>query len=310
MKKVVVLGASGDLGSRIGKALIGKAEVVAPVRSATLGRLAPALEGLGVRPVPLERWDVDHLARSFEGADTVVSALSGLRSSIVDAQTIALDAAVQAGVPKFMPSDFAVDFRRVPSGANRNLNLREEFRRVAETRNIQLTSILNGAFMDMLSGVAPFILYKFDRVLCWGSPNQLMDWTMVDDVAAYTAHAAVDASTPRFLNIVGSEVSATGLAEAMTALTGREFKVLRPGGPRLLGRMIAMTKLFVSGRDEVYPAWQGMQYMRNMYEGDCKLATNDNARYPVRFTPVAEYLDRLLRKEIEAYVPNTRKGAV
>ena len=48
---------------------------------------------------------------------------------------------------------------------------------------IKVTSVLNGAFTDMLTGVAPYILFPIKKVLCWGDKNQKMDWTTIDDTA-------------------------------------------------------------------------------------------------------------------------------
>lgn len=43
--------------------------------------------------------------------------------------------------------------------------------------------------------------------------------------------------------------------------------------------------------DEVFPPWQGMQYLHNMFSGLPKLAPLDNTRYPeIRWTPVREVL--------------------
>jgi len=56
-----------------------------------------------------------------------VSALAGLRDVIVEAQTVLLDAAIKAGVPRFIPSDDSIDFTKFPAGENRNLDLRREF---------------------------------------------------------------------------------------------------------------------------------------------------------------------------------------
>lgn len=49
----------------------------------------------------------------------------------------------------------------------------------------------------MLTGVAPFVVFRFRRILCRGIPEQLMDWTTIDDTARYTAKAAQDDGTPR-----------------------------------------------------------------------------------------------------------------
>jgi nucleoside-diphosphate-sugar epimerase len=210
-------------------------------------------------------------------------------------QTRLLNAAVEAKVPRFIPSDFSIDFTKIPEGANRNLNLRLEFLRVAEKADIKLTSILNGGFMDMLTGVAPFILFKLDRVLCWGSPDQMMDWTTIDDTAKFTAMATLDEETPRFLKIAGDEISANILARDMTELTGRPYKVLKPGGLGMFNVLIKVTKFFVPGVNELYPPWQGMQYMYNMYSGITKFEKLDNDRYQMNWIRARDVLSKHLK---------------
>ena len=53
----------------------------------------------------------------------LVSALAGLRETVIDAQKIILDAAVEANVPRFIPSDYSIDFTNLKEGQNRNLDL-------------------------------------------------------------------------------------------------------------------------------------------------------------------------------------------
>jgi hypothetical protein len=43
----------------------------------------------------------------------------------------------------------------------------------------------------MLTGQMPLILFKWKRVLHWGSADQRMDFTTMDDTAAFTASAAL-----------------------------------------------------------------------------------------------------------------------
>ncbi|GAA3981686.1 hypothetical protein [Hymenobacter antarcticus] len=43
--------------------------------------------------------------------------------------------------------------------------------------------------------------------------------------------------------------------------------------------------------DDVFPPWQGMQYLHNMFTGLPRLASLDNARYPeIQWTSVREML--------------------
>jgi nucleoside-diphosphate-sugar epimerase len=197
---------------------------------------------------------------------------------------------VKAGVPRFFPSDFSADFTKTRPGRNRNLDLRREFMTIAQRAPIALTSILNGAFAELLSGEAPFLIYPIHRALAWGDPDQKMDFTTKDDVAAFTAQAAMDHETPRILRIAGSEVSASDLARIASDVTGQHWKVLRPGSTTVLSGVIRVARVFQPGERELYPAWQGMQYMRDMMEGDAKLSPLDNDRYPMKWTSAREVI--------------------
>jgi uncharacterized protein YbjT (DUF2867 family) len=289
---ILLAGATGDLGGRIAKALLGRgATVRALVRPGVAADTVARLRSLGAAVVEADYGDAAALRAACAGAACVVSALSGLRDVIVDAQSRLLEAAVSAGVPRFIPSDFAIDFTKLPAGSNRNLDLRREFKVRLDGAPIAATSILNGAFADMLTGVAPIILFKRKRVLYWQNADQRMDFTAKDDVAAFTAAAALDPSTPRTLRIAGDSISARELAALMSDLTGERYRLLRAGGLGLLGMLIRIARRVAPGDGDVYPPWQGMQYMHNMYSGLGTLYPLDNQRYPkMRWTTARDVL--------------------
>ncbi|CAA9347160.1 MAG: Isoflavone reductase homolog P3 [uncultured Gemmatimonadaceae bacterium] len=289
---IVLAGAAGDLGGRIAKALVARgAAVRALVRddasTADRGRLA----ALGLEVAPADVADVGSVARACDGAACVVSALNGLRDVIVGRQGVLLDAAVGAGVPRFIPSDYSADFTKTRPGDNRNLDLRREFMARADRAPIRATSILNGAFMDMLGAEMPIIQPRIRRVLHWGSADQPLDFTTKDDVAAYAAAVALDEAPPRILRIAGDAVSARGIARTMTEATGERYRTLWAGGTGSLGVLIRLAKTVAPQPTATFPPWQGMQYMRDMFSGRGKLHPLDNDRYPgLRWTPVREQL--------------------
>ena len=185
---VVLAGGAGDLGARIAAALTARGALVrALVRPDAPAVDRDRLTALGASPTPADPTDVDALASALADATVVVSALNGLREVIVDRQGLLLDAAVRAGVPRFISSDFSSDFTRTVPGRNRNFDLRREFMARADQTPIRVTSILNGVFTDMLGAEMPIIQPRIRRVLYWGSPDQPVDFTTKDDVAAYTA---------------------------------------------------------------------------------------------------------------------------
>jgi len=291
-KKIVIAGATGNLGGKIISALLNNgAEVVAITRLETDITKIKELEYKGVAVFQIDTTNVSEVAKCLEGADCVVSALAGLRETIIDVQKILVDAAIKANVKRFIPSDYSLDFTTLIEGQNRNLDLRREFHQYIEEKPINVTTIFNGPFMDLLTTDMPLILFKQKRILCWGNPNQIMEFTTTDNVAEFTAQVAMDDETPRYLRIAGDRLTCNDFAVLLSRITGEKFKLLKPGGISLLNFLIKVTRFFSPSKNELYPAWQGMQYMRDMMEGLVVFHKYDNKRYAgIEWTSVENFL--------------------
>jgi nucleoside-diphosphate-sugar epimerase len=289
---ILVAGATGNLGGKIVNALIKKdAKVIAVVRLETNPEKIKMLENKGVSVFQVDMANKDAIAKVCQGVDCVVSALSGLRETIIDTQKILLDAAIDAKVPRFIPSDYSIDFTNLINGTNRNLDLRREFHQYLDKTPIKATTIFNGPFMDLLTGDMPLILLKINRILYWGKPNQNLDFTTTYDVAKFTANAALDNNTPRYLCIAGDSITPSELVNVMSNLTGKPFRLLKAGSIGLLNIIIKIAKTLTPKSDELYPVWQGMQYMRDMMEGRAKVISYDNKRYTdINWTTVKQFL--------------------
>ena len=289
---IVLAGATGDLGFRIAQSLLNRGAVVrALVRPGNTKPEVTSLRDLGAEIVEVDFNSVTALTKACAGAACVVSAVSGLRDVIVNGQKRLLDAAVAAGVSRFIPSDYSIDYTKLSKGSNRNLDLRREFNQRLDQASIQATSILNGMFTDLLTGQAPVVLFGLKRVLYYGDADQPLDFTTTANTAEFTAAAALDSTTPRYLRVAGEVATVRGLQAAATAAIGQPFKLLRVGPLGVLGAMIKVTKALMPASDDVFPPWQGMQYLHNMFPGRPKLAPLDNARYAdIRWTSVQEVL--------------------
>ena len=66
----------------------------------------------------------------------------------------------------------------------------------------------------------------------------------------------------------------------MSEVTGERFRTLRAGSVGALSVVIAVARRVAPQADETFPAWQGMQYMRDMFSGRGRLHPLDNGRYP------------------------------
>ncbi|GAB3494124.1 hypothetical protein GCM10027341_09880 [Spirosoma knui] len=288
---ILIAGGTGNLGGRIIRELLTRgANVRALVRSSSDDEKVKKLEQQGVQIIQTDMSDVAQLTKACEGVSCVISSLQGLRDVLIDAQSRLLDAAVAAGVPRFIPSDFASDFTKIPDGENRNFDLRREFMRHIDTKPIAATSILNGAFADMLLYGIPLLDMKKQQVTYWETPDWRIDFTTMDNTAAYTAAAALDSSTPRILRIASFQISPNELAAVAGSVMKQPFKVIRLGSMAEFHAYNQRERAaHPEGEQEVYPRWQQSQYMQSMFS--VQNAPLDNDRYPdVSWTSAQELL--------------------
>jgi nucleoside-diphosphate-sugar epimerase len=291
-KTIVIAGATGDLGHRIAAYLVQSGAIVkALVRKGSNTNTVSLLQDKGVLLTEVDFQNQSQLVQACAGSSCVVSALNGLEEVIVDVQTQLLQAAISAGVPRFIPSDYCIDYTKLFHRSNRNLDLRRQFSDRLNEAGIDATSILNGMFTDLLTGQAPVVLFTFKRIVYWGNAEQLLDFTTIDNTAEYTAHAALDDTTPRYLRIAGDVVNAKALQSIAGKVTGTKFRLLRAGSLGGLQTMIKVTRTLLPKKQAIFPPWQGMQYLHNMFTGLPKLAPLDNQRYPgMHWTSVQELL--------------------
>lgn len=295
---VVVAGATGKLGYRVVCALRRRGVAVrAIVRTGTSAERLAKLREQDVEVVEAEMKAGPALREACVGASCVVSTLLGLREVMVEAQGALLDAAVEAGVPRFIPSDYAMDFGKIAPGLNRNFDLHREFQVQMNGAAIRSTTILCGAFMDLLTGEAPLVLFKLRRVLYWGEgPEQRMDFTTMDDTAAFIAEVALDPEPPRVLRVAGEQINARELAQVAGEVAGKPFRTMRGGSLGRLQRLIRVTRALSPKTEAPFPVLQGMQYLYCMFEGSGMLRSLDNARYPgLRWTGVRAVLEGAAR---------------
>ncbi len=293
---VLVAGGTGNLGGRIVKALIKRgADVRAIIRSDSESEKKEKLIALGAEVVVADMSDAATLESACQGVSCVVSALSGLHSVIVDAQSKLLDAAIAAGVPRFIPSDFSSDFTKIPEGENRNFDLRREFHQYLDKSSIVATSIMNGAFADEILGFnTPLYDTKNYSVGYWGDKaDWKIDFTTMNDTADYTAAAALDSQTPRILRIASFQISPNELVSAGENITKKDFKLVSLGSMEDFSASNKKARATnPEGEKEVFPGWQAMQYLYSMFCVQNKALNND--RYPdVEWTSAMNVLSEI-----------------
>jgi NmrA-like family len=300
---ILVAGGTGNLGGRIIKALIKRgAEVRAIVRNGTEPEKIAKLTELGAKVITVDMSDAGQLKQACHGVSCVVSALAGLHDVIVDSQIKLLDAAISAGVPRFIPSDYSSDFTKLPAGENRNFDLRKEFHQYLDRSplaqppgtGIAATSILNGAFADIFAYGTPLYNFKNYSVGYWGDKaDWKIDFTTMDDTADYTAAAAIDSATPEILRIASFQISPNELVAVGTEVKKTEFKLIPMGSMEDFSAANKQERsAHPEGEKELYSSWQGKQYLHSMFS--VQNTPLDNERYPdVQWTSAIDILAKI-----------------
>jgi len=296
-QSILVAGATGNLGNRICRELIKRdADVTAIVRTAADPEKTEALKQMGVKVLEVDLSRIDEIAEACTGMNCVVSALAGLGDVIVDLQKRILDGALQAGVPRFIPSDFCTDYNDLLPGENRNFDLRRQFKTYLDSTSIKSSSIFNGAFADILKYNTPVLNLKDKSISYWGEKaDWQLDFTTMDNTAAFTAEVALDGDAPRDLQIASFQISPNQLVAAVKEITGQEFSIRQLSGLEEFAQFISKQRADnPAGENELYAKWQQSQYMYSMFS--TQHTQLSNARYEnISWTTGLEYLKSFVK---------------
>ncbi|MCI0533924.1 MAG: NmrA family NAD(P)-binding protein [Verrucomicrobiales bacterium] len=289
-KTTLLVGATGNLGGLIARALLAKdAKLRLLVRPGSRAKLAT--------DVAAASEIFENETSAFDGVYTVVSAIQGGPETIIDAQLNWLRAARAAGVRRFIPSDYSFNFFGLAEGENPNSDWRREFARRAEQERgaVEVVHVLSGGFLDR--GVLFGFLGAFDlekgEVYLWGDGNEKMQFTTYADTAAYTAETAVDdRPLPDKFFVAGESLTFHELVNETAAGLGRPVTVKKLG-------TLADLDTEITRRLQAEPGnmffWLPLMYWRGMLNGKGKLGPLMNAQYPaIHPTGVREYVKKMV----------------
>lgn len=267
-REILVAGATGNLGNKICKELIARnANVRALVRTSTNPEKKESLIKMGVTVIEADLSNINEIETACAGVDCVISALAGLADVILDLQKSVLDGAVKAGVPRFIPSDFCTDYNALVPGENRNFDLRRQFKAYLNTTSIKASSVFNGAFADILKYNTPILNLKDKSIGYWGEKaDWKLDFTTIDNTAAFTAEVAMDEDAPRNLQIASFQISPNMIWADVHAATGQEFRMQQLSNLEDFAQLIKKQRADnPAGEHELYAKWQQAQYMYSMF---------------------------------------------
>ena len=209
-------------------------------------------------------------------------------------QKTLIDAAIAEGVPRYIASDYALDFRKLEYG---DIPAKDPMKSIttyldsdAVKSKISGVHILNGAFTQIA-------LYNWNRqhnqVYHWGTGSEKWDLTSYENISQYIAKIALDPSATGFIKIRGDKASFKDWARIIGEVTGTTPQTVSQGTLDEL-----MEKMKGAKAAGVY-TWDTLPWFYHYYmsTGQTELGEQvDNGRWPeVHPESVKEFVGRITK---------------
>ena len=274
-KRVLVIGGTGKFGGLVSQALLDRgAKVRLLVRPGSETKVPTELAKLA----EVHRGN----AGAFDDVHTVVSAVQGGPDTIIDAQLEYLRAARDAGVRRFIPSDYSFNLFGLGEGENINSDWRRTFARRAdmERESVEVVHVMIGCFLDVgvLYGfIGGFDLKKGEAYL-WGSGEHRMQFTTYRDAARYVTEAALASEAlPREFFVAGDSLDFQELVNETAAGLDQTIAIRSMGSLSDLDSEIDRRRALEPNN---LLAWLPLMYWRGMLNGKGELGPLQNTRFP------------------------------
>lgn len=139
-------------------------------------------------------FDKDALATFAQGCDVIVCCYLGDDKLMTDGQKLLIDACEAAKVPRYVASDWALDYTKLELG---QLFPKDPMIHVKayldEKKSVDGVHILIGGFMEpIFSPFFSIVDVQANIFRYWGEKDQIMEGTTYDDAAKYTAKVVLD----------------------------------------------------------------------------------------------------------------------
>lgn len=228
IKNVAVIGGSGNVGKAIVQELLAAGFVVTALTRSSSSSTFP--DGVKVKKVDYE--SIDSLKEAFGGQDVVVSAIA---TPAVQGQKTIIDAAIAAGVKRFIPSEFGINTRitggtaigKILSGKVAIVDYLDE--KSKSNPEVTWTGVSTGLFFDW--GLDNIASVDFDnktvRVVDSGNEKfQASNLKYIGKaVASILKHP--DQTANKYLSVASFNVSHNEIIKVVEELTGTTFTVDR-----------------------------------------------------------------------------------
>ncbi|OGM42488.1 NmrA-like family protein [Aspergillus bombycis] len=170
--------------------------------------------------------------RTFaQGCDVLICCYLGDNQLMIDGQKILIDACEEQGVPRYIASDWALDYTKLKLG---ELFPKDPMIHVhaylATTQKVKGVHVLIGGFMEpVLSPFFNILDPKTNTFRFWGEGDEIMEGTTYDNAAEFTTAVARDPEATGIIRFLGGRATIREIAQSYEKVYGVRANLERLG---------------------------------------------------------------------------------
>lgn len=194
-KHVAVIGATGQIGTPLTKGLLKEGHavtIIARMRSLDNESKLAEHEERGAKVVVCSQMqDVDAVAAVLQGCDTLVAAVPGSKAIIRKSEPVWLQAAVKAGIERFVPTEFGSHTRAIEVGDGIVFDHKKRIHELLFASGIGWTLYYNGGIFDYFLPNLRF----FPKITTFGNLDLPIYTHDIEDIGYIAALSITDDRT-------------------------------------------------------------------------------------------------------------------
>jgi hypothetical protein len=147
-----------------------------------------------------DAFDTDSVHTFANTCDVIVCCYIGDDKLMVDGQKVRIDTCEECQVPRYIASDWALDYTKLKLGELFPKDPLIHFKAYLKTKKVHGVHILIGGFMEPI--FSPFFNIfdpQTNTFRFWGSSDAIMEGTTYENAAEFTAAVAVGANATRIM---------------------------------------------------------------------------------------------------------------
>ncbi|KAL2843690.1 hypothetical protein BJY01DRAFT_248465 [Aspergillus pseudoustus] len=168
--------------------------------------------------------DIENIHTFVQGCDVVICCYLGGPDVMTNGQKFLIDACEEAGVPRYIASDYSLDYTGLDYGDIPPKDaMKDVLEYISTKKSVRGVHVLIGGFMETL--FSPFFgLYDAqDNVLSyWGDEESVWESTTYGNAADFVAKIALDPEATGFQRFIGDRKTTIQIGQALREVYGQK----------------------------------------------------------------------------------------